>query len=438
MSHVAAAPRRANLSERTARAGREALSGQRRGIRAFLPFAGPAVIASIAYMDPGNFATNVQAGSHYGYMLMWVVVVANLVAMMFQALSARLGIVTGQSLASLCRRHLPRPVAWAMWVASEVAAMATDLAETLGAAIGLTLLFGLPLLLSLLITFIVTYGLLLLERRGFRPIEVVIACFVGVIGLCYLIELAIAPPDWGALAFHAVVPRLNGPDSVMLAVGIIGATVMPHALYLHSALMPGRMTAHNNTERWRLLRFSNREVMIALGLAGVVNMAMVAMAATMFHEGHSDIGEIETAYHTLLPLMGTAAAGAFMASLLASGISSSVVGTMAGQTIMQDFVGFRIPMWVRRVVTMAPAAVVVAWGTNATDALVMSQVILSLVLPIPMLALLWLTSRPDVMGEFVSKPLVRYTAGAAAMLVLALNVVLVLQTAGVPLEWLLG
>lgn len=438
MSHVAAEPRRATLSERTAHAGREVLSGRRRGLRAFLPFAGPAVIASIAYMDPGNFATNIQAGSHHGYMLMWVVVVANLVAMMFQALSARLGIVAGQSLASLCRRHMPRPLVWAMWIASEVAAMATDLAETLGAAIGLTLLFGLPLLLSLLITFIVTYGLLLLERRGFRPIEVVIACFVGVIGLCYLIELAIAPPDWGALAFHAVVPRLNGPDSVMLAVGIIGATVMPHALYLHSALMPGRMPARNDAERWQLLRFSNREVVIALGLAGVVNMAMVAMAATMFHGGHSDIGEIETAYHTLLPLMGTAAAGAFMASLLASGISSSVVGTMAGQTIMQDFVGFRIPLWMRRVVTMVPAAVVVAWGTNATDALVLSQVILSLVLPIPMLALLWLTSRQDIMGEFASKPVIRSAAGGAAVLVLVLNVILVLQTAGVPLEWLMG
>ena len=314
-----------------------------------MPFIGPAVVASIAYMDPGNFATNIQAGARHGYMLLWVVLLANVIAMLFQALSARLGIVAGHSLAALCRTHFPRPLVIVMWLASEVAAMATDLAELIGAAIGISVLFHLPLLVGLLITFAITWGLLTFQSRGFRPIELIITGFVGIIGLAYLVELFIAPPDWGQFFYHTVVPQLAGADSVTLAVGIVGATVMPHAIYLHSAMMTNRVKACTEAQRRRLVKFSNIEVVIALSLAGLVNMAMVAMAATMFHQGHSDVGEIETAYHTLLPLMGVVAAGAFMASLLASGLSSSVVGTMAGQVIMQDFVGFRIPMWVRRV-----------------------------------------------------------------------------------------
>jgi len=350
------------MTHRTVVAGQEVLAGRRRGLRAMLPFAGPAVIASIAYMDPGNFATNIQGGAQFGYMLLWVVVLANLVAMLFQALSAKVGIVTGQSLAGLCRRDFPRPVVLVMWVVSEIAAMATDLAESLGAAIGLSLLFGLPLLVGLLTTFVVTYAFLLLQGRGFRPIELVITAFVGAIGLCYLIEILIAPPDWHAFAFHSVVPQLAGPDSVILAVGIIGATVMPHAIYLHSSLTQGRIPTANDPTRRRLLRYSNREVLLALGMAGLINMAMLAMAARVFHEGHADVASIETAYHTLVPLLGIGAGVVFMVSLLASGLSSSVVGTMAGQVIMQDFVGFRIPLWVRRLATMLPALVVVGMG----------------------------------------------------------------------------
>ena len=414
------------------------MAGRRRGIRAFLPFAGPAIIASIAYVDPGNFATNIQAGARHGYLLLWVVVVANLIAMLFQALSARIGIVTGQSLASLCRLHFPRPVVLAMWVASEGAAMATDLAELVGAAIGLSLLTGMPMLWALVLAFFITWALLSLQSRGFRPLEIVIAGFVGTIGLGYLVELVIAPPDWGAVAFHSVVPQLAGADSVTLAVGIIGATVMPHAIYLHSALMTNRMPAHTDAERRKVLRFSNREVLFALGIAGLVNMAMVAMAAVVFHQDHSDVGEIQTAYRTLLPLMGVAAAGAFMASLLASGIASSVVGTVAGQTIMQDFIRIRIPLWVRRVVTMLPALVVVLIGVNATDALVMSQVVLSLVLPVPMIALLVLSGRPGVMGSFVLRPAVRAVAWSATAVVLSLNLILLLQTFGMDLSLFIG
>ncbi|MEA2773665.1 MAG: manganese transport protein [Acetobacteraceae bacterium] len=427
MSEAAISP---NLSERTALAGQTALSGGGRGLRGLLPFIGPAVVASIAYMDPGNFATNIQAGARHGYMLLWVVLLANVIAMLFQALSARLGIVTGRSLATLCREHFPPPLVIAMWLASEVAAMATDLAESIGAAIGISVLFHLPLLAGLLITFAITWGLLTFQSRGFRPIELIITAFVGVISLAYLIELFIAPPDWGQFFYHAVVPQLAGADSVTLAVGIVGATVMPHAIYLHSAMMTDRVTASSDRERRRLIGYSNLEVLLALSLAGLVNMAMVAMAAAMFHNGHSDVGEIETAYHTLLPLMGVVAAGAFMTSLLASGLSSSVVGTMAGQVIMQDFVGFRIPIWVRRAVTMIPAIVVVAMGVNATDALVMSQVVLSLVLPVPMIALFVLVRRPGVMAGFAIGRGMQALAAAATVVVLVLNVILLLQSFG--------
>ena len=417
-----------NLSNRTALAGQMALSGGRRGLRGLLPFVGPAVVASIAYMDPGNFATNIQAGARHGYMLLWVVLLANVVAMLFQALSARLGIVSGHSLAALCRMHFPRPLVIAMWLASEVAAMATDLAESIGAAIGISVLFHLPLFGGLLITFAITWALLSFQTRGFRPIELIITGFVGVISLAYLVELLIAPPQWGQFFYHTVVPQLSGTDSVTLAVGIVGATVMPHAIYLHSAMMTDRVNARSDMERRRLIRYSNVEVLLALTLAGLVNMAMVAMAATMFHHGHSDVGEIETAYHTLLPLMGVVAAGAFMTSLLASGLSSSVVGTMAGQVIMQDFVGFRIPLWLRRAVTIIPAMIVVAIGVHATDALVISQVVLSLVLPVPMIALLVLIRRSSVMAAFAINRPMQALAAAATTVVLLLNVLLLLQS----------
>ncbi len=423
-------PEANSATGRAIRAGQAALRGERKGARGFLPFAGPAIVASVAYMDPGNFATNIQAGARHGYTLLWVVVAANLIAMLFQGLSARIGIVTGHSLASLCRIHFPRPVSLAMWGISEVAAMATDLAETVGAAIGISLLTGLPLLYSLTLAMVLTWALLSLQSRGFRPLELIIAGFVGLIGLCYLIELLISPPDWRLFAWHAVVPELRNADAVTLAVGIVGATVMPHAIYLHSALMAGRMPTATPAETAGVLRRSNIEVAIALGFAGMVNIAMVTMAASMFNPAHPEVAEIETAYQTLLPLMGGFAAMVFMASLLASGVSSSVVGTMAGQTIMGDFLSFRTPLWVRRVVTMAPAFAVVAIGVNPTEALVMSQVVLSLALPVPMIALIVLVFRPGLMGVFLPGRTTRIAAIAGTMVVLALNMVLLAATAG--------
>jgi manganese transport protein len=421
---------RLTLSEQTVAGMREVLDGRRRGPRAALLFAGPAVIASIAYMDPGNFATNIQAGSRYGYALLWVVVMANLIAMLFQALSAKLGIVTGRNLAEMCREHAPRPAAYAMWAASEVAAMATDLAEFLGGAIGLALLFGLPLLAGMAVTAVITYGILSFERHGFRPLELIIGALIGAIGICYLIEVFIAPVSWREVGLHAIVPSLPDAAALTLSVGIIGATVMPHALYLHSGLTQGRAPARSFGDRRKLLRYSNREVFIALIVAGLINMAMVAMASAAFSRGHSEVAEIATAYHSLTPLLGGAAAAVFLISLMASGISSSAVGTMAGQTIMQGFVGFRIPIWVRRLVTMVPAFVVVAIGVDATQALVMSQVVLSLTLPIPMIALVLFTRRRDIMGEFANHRLTDLAAIAGAAVVLLLNLVLLVQTFG--------
>ncbi len=401
-----------------------------------LPFIGPAFICSVAYTDPGNFATNIQAGAKYNYSLLWVVLLANAVAMLFQGLSARLGIVTNRNLAELCREQFPRHLVIAMWLVSEVAAMATDLAEFLGGAIGLSLLFDIPLLVGMAITGVVTYAILAVQGRGYRPIELIIGGMVAVISLCYVAELFITPADWGATLLGTVRPSLPDAGALTLAVGMIGATVMPHAIYLHSSLTQDRAPARNEHERRLLMRYSNVEVVVALTIAGLVNMAMVMMAAAAFHTGHSEVAEIETAYHTLVPLFGPAAAGIFMLSLIASGLSSSTVGTMAGQVIMQGFVNWHVPIWLRRLVTMAPAFVVVACGVNATEALIYSQVVLSLALPVPMIALLVLYRRRDVMGAHVGGPRVMVAATAATMIVLALNVVLVVQTLGIAIPGL--
>jgi manganese transport protein len=428
--------RHGSLTERTVAAASETLRQQRRGVRAYLPFVGPAVVASIAYMDPGNFATNIQAGARFGYRLLWVVVLANLIAMLFQALSAKLGIVTGRNLAEMCREQFSRPVVCLMWIVSEIAAMATDLAEFLGGAIGLALLFGIPLLTGMIVTAGIVYAILMFERFGFRPVELIIGNLVAVIAFCYLIEMFIAPVDWRAAASGVVLPQLPNAEALMLSVAIIGATVMPHAVYLHSGLTQARIPARDEADRRRILQISNTEVIIALAVAGMVNMAMVMMASSAFHAGHADVGEIESAYRTLTPLLGIAAAGVFLLSLLASGVSSSTVGTMAGQMIMQGFVGFRIPIWVRRLVTMVPAFVVVALGANATHALVISQVVLSIALPLPMIALIMFTRRKDIMGHFVNGRLTNLAAIAGATVVLLLNLVLIVQTFGLQIPGL--
>jgi manganese transport protein len=419
-----------SMSERAALAAGDVLAGRGGGIRKSLAFVGPAVVASIPYVDPGNIATNVQAGARYGYDLLWVVLFANGVAMLFQALSAKLGIVTGRNLAELCRAHFPRPVTLAMWIAGEIAAMATDLAEFVGAATGLSLLFSIPLIVGMGLTALIVSGILVLEKKGFRQLELVIGAMVAAIALCYVAEMLLSNVDWASAALHSVTPKLDDQQSVLLAVGIIGATVMPHAVFLHSGLTQSRISPRDDREKRKLLRFSNREVVAALAVAGLVNVAMVLMAAAAFHGGDMDVAEIETAYRALTPALGKAAAALFLVSLLASGVSSSVVGTMAGQMVMQGFVGFRIPIWVRRAVTMLPALAVVEMGVKATDALVLSQVVLSLILPAPMIALLILTKRQEVMGAFVNSRTVQLAATGCAALVIALNGVVVAQSVG--------
>jgi manganese transport protein len=409
-------------------AATEILSGrtQRRGLRRLWPFLGPAFIASVAYLDPGNYATNLTAGAHFGYTLIWVVVASNLVAMLIQALSAKLGIATHHNLAELCRQHYPRWLVWTLWALMEIVAMATDLAEFLGAALGLYLLFGMPLWAAALVTGAATFGILVLERFGFRPLEAVITAMVGVIAFCYLIELGLAKPDWAQAAWCTVAPRFAGRDSVVLAAGILGATVMPHVIFLHSALMQGRIVAQDDKQARRLFRYEVLDVVLALGVAGAVNVAMLIMAACTFHDrGLVNVDAIEKAYLTLQPLLGKAAGVLFALSLLAAGLSSSVVGTMSGQVVMQGFLRRRIPVWLRRLVTMAPALVCILAGLNATRTLVLSQVVLSFGLPMAVIPLILFTRRRDLMGSLANRRLTTAAAWAVAAMILALNVYLV-------------
>ncbi|MEH7353304.1 Nramp family divalent metal transporter [Neobacillus drentensis] len=414
--------------QRTVSAARDAINGKVKGIRALLPFLGPAFIASIAYIDPGNFATNIQSGARFGYKMLWVIVLANLMAMLLQNMSAKLGIATGKSLPEICRDHMPKWLTIIMWVVSELAAMATDLAEFLGATLALNLLAGIPMLFATIITGVVTYLILMLEKFGFRPLEKFIAAFAMLIGLCYLVETVLSKPDFLQIAYHSVVPWLGNSESIILAVGVIGATVMPHAIYLHSSLTQNRIVPRNDMEKIKIQKFSTKEIMIAMTLAGFVNLAMMYMAASVFNtSGQSHIADLTTAYHTLTPLLGSAAASVFLISLLASGISSSVVGTMAGQVIMQGFVGFTIPLWIRRLVTMLPTVIIVAIGVDPTKTLIISQVVLSIVLPFPIIALIYYTQKRELMGVLTNKRITTILSTIFAVIILGLNVWLVVQ-----------
>ena len=393
---------------------------------------GPAFVASVAYVDPGNFATNVQGGARYGYLLLWVVLAANLMAMLIQYLSAKLGVVTDRSLPELCRDRYPRPVAWGLWIQAEAMAMATDVAEFLGAALGLNLLFHVPLLPAGFITGVIAFGLLELQRRGFRPFEIGISALLGLILLGFLYEtVKIGPSASGAA--RGLVPHFAGSGSVYLAVGIIGATVMPHVIYLHSALTKGRTVLHSDAERTRMLRFVRIDVLIALGIAGLVNMAMLAVAAKLFHgtPGFSHVDSIQGAHAGFSHLVGGTAALAFAVALFASGASSSSVGTYAGQIVMSGFVNLRISIFFRRALTMIPALVVLAIGVGPTRALVLSQVVLSFGIPFALIPLLLLTRRRDVMGIHVNGRLTNAVAAMVAALITALNVFLLLSATGI-------
>ena len=402
---------------------REVLSGRRGGWLAVLPFLGPAFVASVAYIDPGNFATNIQAGSAFGYRLLWVIFASNLMAMLIQSLSAKLGIATGRNLAETIRDEFPRPVVWAMWVLMEIVAMATDLAEFLGAALGFNLLMGIPLLPAALITGVVTFLILALERRGFRALEIVIISFVGVIAVCYLIEVVRGRPEWQAMARSLAPPLLGERESVLLSVGILGATVMPHVIFLHSALTGGRIIAQDPEQARRIFRFEVLDVTVAMGIAGLVNAAMlVTAAATFFRHGLFEIASLEEAHRTLTPLLGPASSAIFAVALLASGLSSSTVGTLSGQVIMQGFLRRRIALWLRRLVTMVPAIVVIGLGLDPTRTLVLSQVVLSFGLPFALVPLVLFTARRDLMGALVNRRATTAVAWLVTLLISALKI----------------
>jgi manganese transport protein len=389
---------------------------------------GPAFVAAIAYVDPGNFATNITGGARHGYLLLWVILSANLIAMLIQNLSAKIGIATGHNLPELCRERFPRPVVWGLWVQAELIAMATDLAEFVGAAIALNLLFGVPLFTAGLLTAVVAFAILGLQKRGFRTFEVVITALLGVILVGFLYQTLVTHAVRSSV-LSGFVPHFKGANSILLATGILGATVMPHVIYLHSALTQNRIPARDQAERRKLLRYERVDVLIAMGIAGVVNISMLVVAATLFHgSGLAHIDTIEGAHAGFKELVGPGAAIAFGVALLASGFASSSVGTYAGQVVMQGFINRRIPLALRRLVTMTPALIVLGIGLDPTNSLVISQVVLSFGIPFALVPLVRLTSNREVMGEFVNARLTTIAASVVAGLIIALNVFLLFET----------
>jgi manganese transport protein len=411
-----------------ARAARRSLDGHARGFSRIWPFLGPAFIAAVAYIDPGNFATNIAGGAKFGYLLLWVVLGANLIAMVVQTQSAKLGIATGKNLAELCRERFSRRSSVGLWLQAELVAMACDIAEVVGAALGLNLLFGIPLFPAGVIAGAGAFAILALQQKGFRRLEAGITVLVGVVVASFAFELFDASPDAAEVGRHLIVPGFAGTESILLATGIIGATVMPHVIYLHSALTQKRVVGRDDKERRKILGFERVDVIIALSLAGMVNLSMMIVAAALFHgSGLTGVDSIDGAFEGFKTLVSDRAATIFGIALLASGFASSSVGTMAGQVVMQGFLRRRIPIFVRRAVTLAPALIVLGIGIDPTDALVASQVVLSFGIPFALVPLLMLTSSQKVMGALVNPRWLTGIAGVLAAMIIALNVFLLQQ-----------
>jgi manganese transport protein len=409
-------------------AARRSLEGERRGLRRLWPFLGPAFIASIAYIDPGNFATNIASGAQFGYMLLWVVLAANLIGMLVQTQSAKLGIATGRNLPELCRQQFSRKTSFGLWVQAEIVAMATDIAEVIGAALGLYLLFGIPLFWAGLISGAGSFAILAMQQRGVRKLEAVIVGFLGIVIAAFVFEVAHSNPEPSGIAEGLLIPGFDGTESILLATGILGATVMPHVVYLHSALTQSRVVGRNSAERKRILRFERIDVIIAMSLAGIVNMSMVIVAAGLFNAGGlTGIDSIEGAYEGLQQTVSDNAATVFGIALLASGLASTSVGTMAGQIVMQGFIRRRIPLTLRRTITLAPALIVLAIGLDPTRALVISQVVLSFGIPFALIPLLIIARRREVMGALVNPGWLTVFASVLAAMIIALNVFLLQQ-----------
>ncbi len=417
------------------RAAERALSGERRGLRAVVPFLGPAFIAAVAYIDPGNFATNMASGSQFGYTLLWVVLAANLMAMLIQSMSAKLGIATGLSLPEVCRERFPFPVVIFLWLQAEVIAMATDLAEFVGAALGIYLVFHLPLFIAGLLTGALAFGILGLQAWGFRRLEAAITALVGLIVIAFGLEVLLGNPSVGGVAQGTFIPRFQGSASVVLAGGIIGATVMPHVIYLHSALTQKRIVGANEVARRKIFRFEMVDVVVAMGIAGLINMAMLTTAAAVFHSrGLLNVGnDLGQVFQGLDHYMGDHSGLVFGIALLASGVSSSCVGTMSGQVVMQGFIRYQIPIFLRRAITMTPALILIAVGFDPSRALVLSQVFLSFGIPFALVPLVIFTRNPELMRSLVNRRLTSWVAYVVASVIVVLNVYLLLQTFGVTL-----
>ncbi|OXS54907.1 divalent metal cation transporter [Cohnella sp. CIP 111063] len=411
-------------------ANNQVLSSTRRvkSIRSLLPFLGPAFIAGVAYIDPGNFATNIASGSQYGYMLLWVVLVSNLMAILIQILSAKLGIATGKNLPEVARENLPKSVSFGLWIQGELVVMATDLAEFIGAALGLYLLFGIPLLPAALIAAVGSYAILELQRRGFRPIEAVIAGMVFIVVIAFVIQVIFAQPNYSEVLQGFFTPQFKGVDSVMMAAGILGATVMPHAIYLHSALTQKRIIGRNDVERKRIFRFEFIDILIAMSIAGVVNACMLIVAAALFHKNGLNVQDLDVAFQQFGEVVGTFSAILFGIGLLSSGLASSAVGTMSGDIIMQGFIRRRISLYLRRAITVLPPILIIAIGVNPTTALVISQIILSFGIPFALIPLIVFTSNKQIMGNLANRRITNILAIAIAMIIILLNVILVIQT----------
>lgn len=391
-------------------------------------YLGPAFVVSVAYIDPGNFATNISGGSKFNYTLIWVILASNLMAIFLQTMSAKLGIATGHNLPEMCAKTFSKPVNWVFWATAELGAMATDLAEFLGGTLGLNLLFHIPMIYAGLITGFLTFIICYLEKYGQKVIEVVITVLVAVISIAYLIEIFLAKPDWAQVGVHTFVPSLPNGDAVMIAVGMLGATVMPHVIYLHSQLVQCRCKATNLQDQKHHLKMEKIDIIIAMNIAFFVNAAMVVVSAAVFYRNGVIVETMQEAHKSLEPLLGPLSSGAFGIALLASGLSSSAVGTMAGQTIMKGFVNISLPVNLRRLITMMPALIIIAVGVNPMHALVLSQVALSFILPLPIIQMLIISRRKDLMGEFANRQWVQVVGILIAAVIIALNMLLLYLT----------
>lgn len=406
----------------------EHIMSKRKGLQRLLPFIGPAFIAAVAYIDPGNFATNIQAGSQYGYLLLWVILASNVMAILIQSMSAKLGIATGKNLPEISRDHFPVWASFALWIQGELMVMATDLAEFIGAALGLYLVFGIPMLPSALITAIASFLILELQRKGYRPLEAVIAGMVFIVVIAFGAQVVFAQPEFAPLMKGLVVPKFEGVNSILLAAGILGATVMPHAIYLHSALTQKRIVGHTQEEKVSIFKFEFIDILIAMGIAGIINGSMLVVASALFNTHGLQIEDLDVAFQQFSHFIGPSAAILFGVGLLSAGLSSSSVGTLSGDVIMQGYIKRRIPIYLRRFITMIPPLIIIILGVNPTHALVMSQVVLSFGIAFALIPLIVFTSNKKIMGKLVNRKLTSFLAWIVAGLIVALNIFLLFQT----------